>query len=90
MTNGEIQVEWDSEENIKDVRSRVKLLTTGCQCVTGCDTKRCGCRKNGKLCSAGCNCKNCQNASAAVPTDTSTPDKQMSIAAISEQVTDES
>ena len=90
MTNGEIQVVWDSEENIKDVRSRVKLLTTGCQCVTGCDTNRCGCRKNGKLCSAGCNCKNCQNVSAAVPTDTSTPDKQKSIAAISEQVTAES
>ena len=54
MTKAEIQVVWDSEENIKDDRSHVKLLRTGCQCITGCDTNRCGCRKNGKLCCAGC------------------------------------
>ena len=90
MVDGEIQVVWDSDENIEEVRSRVKLLTTGCKCVTGCDTNRCGCRKNGKSCSAGCHCKNCLNVSAAVPMDTSPPDKQMSIAAISEQVSAES
>ena len=71
MVKSEIQVVWDSQENIEDVRSRVEQLTTGCQCVTGCDTNRCGCRKNGKLCSAGCNCKNCQNTSVALPTNTS-------------------
>ena len=88
--NGEIQVVWDSQENIEDVKNRVKQLTTGCQCVTGCDTNRCGCRKNGKLCSAGCNCKNCQNTSAALPTNTSISNKQVSITAINEQVSAES
>ena len=70
IVNSEIQVVWDSQENIEDVRSSVEQLT-GCQCVTDCDTNRYGCRKNGKLYSAGCNCKICQNTSAALPTNTS-------------------
>ena len=87
MVDGEIQVVLDSDENNEEVRNHVKLqLTTGCKCVTGCDTNRCGCRKDRKSCSAGCHCKNCLNVSTAVPTDTSTPDKQMIIVATSEQV----
>ena len=86
VQDGEIKVVWDSEKNIDHVRSRVKILTTGCKCITGCETNRCGCKKNGKSCSAGCNCKNCLNVNATIPTDTSTSDQKMSITAISEQV----
>jgi len=44
---------------------RVKLLLRGCKCVTGCTTGRCGCNKNNRRCSEGCECKNCSNIATA-------------------------
>ena len=43
-----------------------------CSCKTGCDTKRCTCRKNGLDCSLGCGeCRgvNCTNVSRAIELD---------------------
>ncbi len=60
---------WDSDENIATIHERVCALTKGCKCVTGCTSKRCSCCRGGKTCSAGCECKNCNN----VPTSTRTP-----------------
>jgi kinesin family protein 4/21/27 len=52
-----------TEENRYKVKSRVDLLMKGCSCKSGCDTKRCGCRKNGEACGPGCRCTcvNCKN-----------------------------
>ena len=37
--NGNVKsVEWDSPENIRQVKNRVAFLTHGCNCKTGCTT----------------------------------------------------
>lgn len=64
--------DWDSQENVAAVQQRVASLIRGCKCRTGCGTLRCGCKKNGKHCSEGCECKNCSNTATPEPvTDTS-------------------
>ena len=57
----ELVVDWDSQENARDVQERVDLLTKGCKCRTGCTTLRCSCQKSGSTCSVGCECVNCNN-----------------------------
>ena len=89
VIDSRLQVVWDSERNRDQVRNRVKMLTTGCGCITGCDSNRCKCKKVGNLCSAGCHCKNCLNVKVAVPSTHSPTDKQMHIAANNEQVNTE-
>ena len=59
--DGNLDIYWDTEENRHKVKSRVDLLMKGCSCKSGCDTKRCGCRKNGETCDPGCRCVNCNN-----------------------------
>ena len=90
VIDSRLQVVWDSERNRDEVRNRVKMLTTGCGCITGCDSNRCKCKKVGNPCSAGCHCKNCMNVKVAVPSTHSPADKQMHIAANDEQISAES
>ena len=90
VIDSRLQVVWDSEKNRDEVRNRVKMLTSGCGCITGCDSNRCGCKKVGNICSAGCHCKNCLNVNVTAPTTPSPADKQMHIAANNEQVSAES
>ena len=43
---------------------RVQTVTTllkGCNCMIGCKNRICGWRKNGRNCSEGCQCTNCEN-----------------------------
>ena len=54
-------IEWDSRENIQAVNDRISTLLKGCKCATGCTTRRCKCRKQGKECAVGCDCTNCLN-----------------------------
>ena len=54
-------IDWDSEDNICEVRKRVALIRKGCACKTGCRTGRCKCKINGSQCGPGCKCLNCQN-----------------------------
>ena len=61
LNDNSLSVEWDSRENIKAVNDRVSTLLEGCKCATGCTTRRCKCRKQGKECSVGCDCTNCSN-----------------------------
>ena len=61
MSNQILTIKWDSEANMKAVRERVDQLLRGCRCSTGCTNGRCGCRRNGKKCSIGCECQNCTN-----------------------------
>ena len=61
---GKLTVKWESDQNIQSVRSRVAFLTHGCNCKTGCGTKRCKCVKAEHPCGPGCSCtkhKECQN-----------------------------
>ena len=57
-----IEIMWDSEENMTEIRNNVAFLTRGCACKKNkCVNKRCKCRKNGKLCGPGCRCNDCSN-----------------------------
>ena len=58
-----VSVEWDSEENVEQVRQRISFLTHGCSYKTGCSTHRCKCVKAGQHCGPGCSCTICQNRS---------------------------
>ena len=61
LTDGILEIEWDSNENIATIKERVNFLTKGCRCKSGCKTSRCGCRKKGWECSEGCECIHCSN-----------------------------
>ena len=63
ITSGQLQLEWDSPENIQRTRNSVAFLTHGCGCKTGCRTCRCKCVKAGQHCGPGCGCSRteCQN-----------------------------
>lgn len=57
-----LKIIWDSAENVKAILYvSQSTLTKGCKCITGCSTRRCTCYKNGNICSAGCECSNCNN-----------------------------
>ena len=53
-----LSIIWDSHDNIATVFERINVIL---KCATGCSTKLRGCRKNGKDCSVGCGCRNCDN-----------------------------
>ena len=61
--DGKFIIDWDSKESMQAVRQRVDLLLKGCACKGGCNTKKCGCKKNGLSCGPGCRCMNCTNCS---------------------------
>jgi len=67
-SEGNLVIEWDSDDNIQAIQQRVRLLTKGCKCATGCSTARCCCKKKGQQCSLGCSCTNCINITEIVPT----------------------
>ncbi len=65
-----LAIEWDSSDNIQAIQRRVKRLTKGCKCTTGCSNARCGCKKKNQQCSEGCSCTNCANLTISQPSDT--------------------
>ena len=49
----------DSIENLQQVQETVDYLTqAGCMCKTGCESKRCECKKGSLHCGPSCQCKN--------------------------------
>ncbi len=61
QTNEEVQIDWDSPNNMEQIRHRVALMRKGCTCKTGCRTARCECVKRDAGCGPGCTCLNCCN-----------------------------
>ena len=56
LTSGQLEIDWDSDENIKHIQEKVRLLLRGCTCKTGCTSNRCKCKKSGNYCCLpGCN-----------------------------------
>ena len=49
VTEGSLNIVWDTKENAKTIRARVALLLQGCSCKTGCNTKRCKCVKSNHI-----------------------------------------
>lgn len=69
MSEGRLQYDWESDENRIAVQERVGFLLRGCSCSssTACSSRRCSCVKKGRLCRAGCNCRNCKNTAPSCP-----------------------
>ncbi len=42
-------------------KETIDYLMKGCSCKTGCQSQRCGCRKNNHNCGPGCQRHNCTN-----------------------------
>ena len=64
VNGNKVSVEWDSPDNIQQVRNRVAFLTHRSGCKTGCATARCKCVKAGHQWGAGCGCNHhseCKN-----------------------------
>ena len=58
-------VVWDSDKNIENVKSGIRLWTMGCKCTTGCFV-RCGCRKRKSTCGPACKYpSSCTNQSSS-------------------------
>lgn len=60
IENGELKIDWESDDNMATVRQTVALIRKGCGCKTGCNTTRCKCHKAGNYC-FGCKCINYTN-----------------------------
>ena len=60
--NGQLEIVWEAEENKEEVKDRLDYVLKGCKCKTGCNTKRCKCKKCGRTCGPGCQCLNCVNS----------------------------
>lgn len=61
LSDGQIEVDWDTPDNVSKVRYRVQHLLRGCSCKKGCTTRQCSCLKGGSKCGPGCTCRNCEN-----------------------------
>ena len=59
--SGQYSIDWEAKEVQQQIQSNLDFLTKGCTCKTGCATKRCSCKKNGRSCGAGCECRGCKN-----------------------------
>ena len=58
MDGGTLKIEWDSQQNIEEVKKRILYYTSGCRCHSGellCSSKRCGCVRKGQECGPACN-----------------------------------
>lgn len=69
LTAGHLSIVWDTDENIQAVKERVDSILRGCKCAGGCKTRRCGCKRSGKLCAYGCECTNCLNLDKATQSE---------------------
>ncbi len=62
-----LEIVWDTPENIAKVQSTLEHVLHGCKCKTGCNTRRCKCKKAAKECGPGCQCTGCSNTPASSP-----------------------
>ena len=60
-------IDWEAGETTERIQATLDFLNKGCTCKTGCKTKRCRCRKQGRECGAGCECKGCTNITLSHP-----------------------
>ncbi len=60
MSGNTLEIDWDDDDNVQQIKEHVILLLQGCSYKKGCSTYLCSCRKTGKVCGPGCSCCNCQ------------------------------
>ena len=66
-SEGKLDIIWDTPENISKAKEIVNQTFSGCKCKTGCDTRKCSCKKNGGYCGPGCQCIGCRNLPTSLP-----------------------
>lgn len=59
--NNDLEIVWETETSKEKVKDRLDYILNGCKCKTGCRSKRCKCKKAGRVCGPGCQCINCSN-----------------------------
>ena len=59
--DGQLKIQWDTDENTRKIEENKAYLMKGCKCKTGCTTRRCRCKKGDLQCGPSCQCINCQN-----------------------------
>ena len=59
--NDEYEIDWEDPTKKSKIKSNMDFLLSGCKCKTGCKTRKCGCKKAGKVCGPGCVCSGCGN-----------------------------
>ena len=47
MSNSNLTIDWDSEENTTNIRQTVALMRKGCGCKTSCQSSWCKCKRAG-------------------------------------------
>jgi hypothetical protein len=73
QSDATLEIDWDSDDHLSQVKTRVALIQKGCGCKTGCLTGRCKCKKGNALCGPGCKCQGCQNLIIASSQPSSLP-----------------
>ena len=66
LGNSNLTIDWDSAENMMNIRQTVALMRKGCGCKTGCQSSRCKCKRAGNYC-YGCMCVGCCNLPGPTP-----------------------
>ena len=66
LSDSNLTIDWDSEENMTSVRQTFALIRKGCGCKTGCQSSRCKCKRAGNYC-YGCKCVCCCNLPTPTP-----------------------
>ena len=59
-----LEVIWDTPDNILHADQQVQFILHRCKCRTGCSTRRCKCKKEGRACGPGCQCIHCTNSAS--------------------------
>ena len=73
-----LKVVWEVQANIDKAKACLEFVLTGCKCKTGCSTRRCSCKKNGRICGPSCGCINCTNSThTPVPSSSDTADLEI-------------
>lgn len=77
LTDKGLDIIWDSEDNVTQIKQRVNFLLRGCKCkASHCKTKLCKCVKSGQLCGPGCECEGCFNNQPTVSSGNQPPHPQ--------------
>ena len=65
LSNSNLTIDWDSEENMINIRQTVALMRKGCGCKTSFQSS-CKCKRAGNYC-YGCKCVGCCNLPSPTP-----------------------
>ena len=66
-TDDGYSIEWEAVETSEKIQNTLDFLNKDRLCKTGCKTMKCSCKKRGRECGSGCECRGCTNLSLSQP-----------------------